>query len=99
MIIKIMSYTCRFKQYTLAQTCTTWILSLAVLVFGLEYPEYTVGEEEGSVEVCVRIRAPNDTSVTGVALLSTMDGTALGMYVHACIRLCVCACACTCVRV
>ena len=54
------------------------ILSLAVLVFGFEYPEYTVGEEEGSVEVCVRIRAPNDTSVPGVALLSTVKGTALG---------------------
>ena len=70
-----------------------------MLEFGFERTEYTVGEEDGSVEVCVRIRAPNDTkliNVTGVALLSTMDGTALGKCVCVCERERECVCMSVC---
>ena len=54
-------------------------LSLPVAVLGFEQLEYTVGEEEGSVEVCVRVLQPDVVQILPFALISTASRTALGM--------------------
>ena len=47
-------------------------------VLGFEELEYTVGEEEGSVEVCVRVLQPDEVHILPFALISTANRTALG---------------------
>lgn len=48
----------------------------AALILGFEQPQYTVGEGNGSVEVCVRILEPDMVDGVASAFSTTFTGTA-----------------------
>lgn len=50
-----------------------------VAVIGFEFAEYTVGEAEGSVEVCVVLHSPEQIEITVIGTVFTTDSSAEGM--------------------
>ena len=55
-----------------------------MIVIGFEEPDYTVNEDDGTVEVCLNILEPNTTDIFISGILVTNDGTALGMSSSVC---------------
>jgi hypothetical protein len=55
------------------------IIIISAVVIDLEFPSYTVNEEDGTVEVCAML-AGGSLGRTVVVTLSTRDGTAIGWY-------------------
>ena len=55
-------------------------------VFGFERVEYTVNEEDGSVEVCVVVLEPDEIGISFFSSISTIDNTAQGNeYTYICV--------------
>ena len=54
---------------------------MTAAVVGFERTEYTVDEDEGSVEVCVVLISPNETSFFIDGEVTSVDGEAKSMSI------------------